>query len=280
MAQGRRGGRRGAVVVVAAVVAAAGMLACTGAQAMQGQQSARGPQSQAYFVCPNGPCTDTYDAAFGPTPIDDIKLGGGYWDVTWSITPPPTSPFVLSATAAAPGQPLTGVDAANALDQFFDTIPPPVHYCCADVGEQAITAFAPGAAPGSGTPFLADVAVPTPGYGAQTEYTNVFEIGGDANGQAEYTIWTPVAPPTHVPELSGTGLGGAAAMLAFGIAFLRGRRRAVAGAALVGALCAGGAHARVLMCGSSARVRTRLTLRSARVGQASAATPIPPLLMI
>jgi len=241
-------------------VAALGALASAGAQA---RQSSGGPnsQSQAYFVCGNGPCTDTYGAAYGPTPIDDIKLGGGYWDVTWSTTQPATSPFVLSTTTAKPGQPLTGIDAANALDAFYDRIPRPTGYCCNDVGEQAITAFGPGG-PGvylgpNSLSYAADVASPYPGYGATAEYVGhlgnqIGWIGPGANSAGEYTIWTPVAAPTHVPELDATGLGGAAAMLAFGIALLRGRRRAVAGAALVGALSVGGAQAQVLMCGASA----------------------------
>ena len=215
-------------------VAAAGLLACAGAQARQG---GGGPnsQSQAYFVCtPNvGYCTDPYDAAFYPTPIDDIKLGGGYWDVTWSQTAPATSPFVLSTTTAKPGQPLTGIDAANALVAFYDEIPPPVHYCCADIGEQAITAFSPAAASfplGEAPTTPGDVASPVPGYGAYAVYTSnlsnqISDIGPGANEQGEYTIWTPVAAPTRAPELDATGLGSAATLLLGALAVVRGRRR-------------------------------------------------------
>ena len=214
-------------------MALAGLLASAGAEAMQGG-GGQNSQSQAYFVCPNGGYCDPYQAAFGPTPIDDIKLGGGYWDVTWSQTAPATSPFVLSTTTAKPGQPLTGIDAANALVAFYDEIPPPVNYCCADNGYQAITAFSPGAA--SGLAGLApttpgDVAEPFPGYGAIALYApnlrnQISFIGGTNGGYAgEYTIWTPVAAPTHVPELDTSGLSGAATLLLGALAVVRGRHR-------------------------------------------------------
>jgi hypothetical protein len=55
------------------------------------------------------------------TGIDDIVVDGDAFNVAFTHTLPSSSPFVFSYDAAAPGQPLTGVDAANALQSFLRT---------------------------------------------------------------------------------------------------------------------------------------------------------------
>src|SRR5271156_4405475 len=70
-----------------------------------------------HFECGTIACS-----AFGNQPItgiDNVVVDGEYFNVAFSDTQ--NTPFVFSSTAAGSGQPLTGVDAANALDAFYAT---------------------------------------------------------------------------------------------------------------------------------------------------------------
>jgi hypothetical protein len=193
--------------------------------------------AQAYLVCGNVACADPYDDAFdagtGPghtTGIDDLKLGGGFWDVAFTFTEPAESPFALSTTTAAPGQPLTGIDAGNALQRFYGSIPLPSDYDISDVGQAFITAFGPG------TNGWQQFDVALPGIGTQT---NGFQNGGVTSESAEqvevkadtylgaaYTVWTRAAATTQSPEISNTGAGSGLALILAGVALMRGRKPA------------------------------------------------------
>jgi hypothetical protein len=78
--------------------------------------------AQTHFECGTVSCS-----AFGSgviTAIDDLVVDGHAFNVTFTSTP--TSTFLFSSHTSAPGQPLTGVDAANALDAFYSTQQGPV----------------------------------------------------------------------------------------------------------------------------------------------------------
>jgi hypothetical protein len=73
--------------------------------------------ADASFVCGPVPCS-----AFGTgviTGIDDLVVDGDHFDVTFSHAQDST--FAFSYFSSLPGQTVTGVDAANALDAFYDT---------------------------------------------------------------------------------------------------------------------------------------------------------------
>src|SRR6516164_3446143 len=76
-----------------------------------------------HFECGTVACS-----AFGSaviTAIDDVVVGGEHFNVTFSNLMQSTT-FQFSSKTAAPGHPLTGVDAANALDAFYATQQGPV----------------------------------------------------------------------------------------------------------------------------------------------------------
>ena len=76
-----------------------------------------------HFECGTVACS-----AFGSsviTAIDDVVVGGEHFNVTFSNLMQGTT-FLFSSHASAPGQPLTGVDAANALDAFYATQQGPI----------------------------------------------------------------------------------------------------------------------------------------------------------
>jgi hypothetical protein len=170
------------------------------------------------------------------TGINDLKVGGNLFDVSFTATAPTSSPFVLSQTTAAAGQPLTGVNAGNSISAFFGALLPPYsngYGIAGDPGAAFITAFAPAGSMSTnyfGATELWDVAETSVGGGAVP--TKVFGNNGfSANGQSIvdnngnqifYTKWTPIA----APEIDPVSTTSALALLFGGLAVLRGRRPA------------------------------------------------------
>jgi hypothetical protein len=170
------------------------------------------------------------------TAIDDLNVRGEVFDVSFSTTAPTSSPFVLSSSAAAPGQPLTGVDAGNAIGAFYASLQPPYggpggYGIAGDPGPAFITAFKPAGALSAeyyGATELWDVGETF--VGAPYERTLVFGNNGfSANGgpgiisnngnEVYYTSWTPVA----APEMDPLSAMSAMTLLFGGLLVLRGR---------------------------------------------------------
>jgi hypothetical protein len=206
--------------------------------------------AQAYFECGSTACGSgvtpfdiaAYYAGHPGSPpevytgINDLNVRGELFDVSFSTTAPTSSPFVLSSSAAALGQPLTGVDAGNAIGAFYASLRPPYggpagYDITGDPGPAFITAFAPAGALSAnyyGAMELWDVGETF--VGAAYERTLVFGNNGfSANGgpgiisnngnEVFYTSWTPIAAP-EIDPVSGLS----AMMLLFGgLAVLRGR---------------------------------------------------------
>jgi hypothetical protein len=198
------------------------------------------------FVCGTVACS-----AFGSQPItgiDNLVVDGDHFDVTFSNTPETTSPFLFSSYAAASGQPLTGVDAANALDAFYATQQGPNPQddgpgIFAQVGgvdveiSSLVTAYQVSSTPGVvnidvTTPFLGgghqgpvlqapDVGDGVPGAGAGVAVSHI-NNAALCGSFATCTVWTPIA----APEISPVSAPSALTLLLGCLAVLRGRRPA------------------------------------------------------
>jgi len=203
-------------------------------------------ESQAYFECGNVACASNVDP-YGPvtTGINNLNVGGDLFNVTFTSTQPAVSPFVLSTTTAAPGQPLTGIDAGLALTAFYGAqkATAPGNYFtifAGDPGPAFVTAFAPAGSlasqfqydPNNPVLEVADVAqtvlaasfgqVAEEGYFSSSIHWHLI------NGPLpNYTTWTAVAAPAPVaaPEVDPTCAGSGLAFLIGGLAALLGRRR-------------------------------------------------------
>lgn len=194
----------------------------------------------AYLECGSVACAGAGNNPFNiaVTGVDDLSVAGQLYDVSFASAQPASSPFVFSSHAAAPGRSLTGIDAGNALSAFYGAIPPPYdgYPIAGDPGPAFITAFAPSGALRAayfGATELWDVAQTSVGGGAL--HAQVFGNNGfsatdqpivDNNGdEVYYTKWTAIAAPEMDPNVVGSGF----ALLAGGIAILRGRRTAGVG---------------------------------------------------
>jgi hypothetical protein len=169
------------------------------------------------------------------TGIDDLKVDGHLFDVSFTATAPTSSPFLLSQTTAAAGQPPTGVDAGNAISAFYGALLPPYngYGVAGDPGAAFITAFAPAGSLSAsyfGATELWDVAetlvgggaVPTKVFGNNGFSANGQDIVDNNGNQVFYTKWTPIAAPEMDPASATSAL----ALLFGGLAVLRGRRPA------------------------------------------------------
>jgi hypothetical protein len=163
------------------------------------------------------------------TGIDDLKVDGHLFDVSFTNTQPTSSPFGLSQTAAGAGQPPNGVDAGNGVSSFYGALRPPYaggYDVAGDPGAAFITAFAPAGSLSSkyfGATELWDVSETLVGGGPVA--TKIFGNNGfgivDNNGnQVFYTVWTPVA----APEIDPISTTGGLTLLLGGLAILRSAR--------------------------------------------------------
>jgi hypothetical protein len=192
--------------------------------------------AQAYLECGTaacGPSVQPWDTA-ATTGINDLKVDGNLFDVSFTTTQPASSPFVLSASAAAPGQPLTGIDAANAIGAFYGGLLPPYdgYDITGDQGPAFITAFAPAGALSAeyfGNTELLDAEQTFVGGGSGGRVavvgSNLYVTpSGDSFINQDYgvfyTTWTPIA----APEVDPTSTASSLTLLLGALAVLRGRR--------------------------------------------------------
>lgn len=210
-------------------------------------------ESQAYLECGNVACDVHSNAPFaGATGINDLNVDGDLFDVSFMGTAPATSPFVLSSSTAAPGQPITGVDAAEAISLYYGALEPPFlggYPYAGDQGPIFITSFGPaGSLSSVFTQFgeqpvteLYDAVQTYVGgdYNAGGNFYNVAEAGTQGNSFSDlrtasgagpfnaesnpvlYTTWTPIAAPEIDLSSGSTGI----ALLLGGIAVQRGRQQ-------------------------------------------------------
>jgi hypothetical protein len=197
--------------------------------------------AQAYLECGNaacGPSVQPWSTSL-TTGINDLYVGGNLFDVSFTTTAPASSPFVLSSTTAAPGQPLTGIDAANAIGNFYGGLLPPYagYDITGDQGPAFITAFAPAGALSSeyfGSTELLDAeqTIVGGGWGGSAAVVGSgfnSTAGGDgpfitADYGVFYTVWTPIAAPIAAPEISPASAPAGLTLLLGCLAVLRGRR--------------------------------------------------------
>jgi hypothetical protein len=196
-------------------------------------------ESQAYFACG---CAVLDPWGGGGGGIDNLNVGGDFFDVTFTSTAPATSPFVLSDSTAAPGQPLTGIDAGNAIAAFYATLQPPYangYFLAGDPGPAFITAFGPAGSLSSvffGSTELFDIVETTVGssgtvtldghpYATNSMFFNAEgqPLGVIGSGPF-YTTWTPIAA-IAAPEIDPVSAMSAMTLLFGSLAVLRGRRR-------------------------------------------------------
>jgi hypothetical protein len=190
----------------------------------------------ANFVCGNVACSP-FTTSQPITGIDDLSVRGGLFDVTFSNTLTP-SPFLFSYSVSGSGQPLTGIDAANALDAFYSSQVGPSGSAGPGIitGTGFVLNYAT-AYQNSGIPGIIDVDLVEPFLGlpstpvqeatldsTSSQVTVVqMSAGGLCSASAACTIWTPVA----APEISLGSASTALLLLTGTLAVLRGRRGGV-----------------------------------------------------
>jgi hypothetical protein len=194
-------------------------------------------ESQAYLMCGTVACAPNINDVFFVgvvTGIDDLNVGGDLFDVAFMSTAPVTSPFVLSDSTAGPGQPLTGIDAADAISEVYALLVPPFgsYPLGGDPGPAFITAFEPAGSLSSeyfGATTLWDVAqtivggTAKPGqvFGNNGFSTSPGVLSDNGGNEIYYTTWTPIAAPEIDPNATASGV----ALLLGGLAILRGRKQ-------------------------------------------------------
>lgn len=205
--------------------------------------------AQAYLECGSVACapnsgTVYFVGAGEVTGINDLNVDGDLFDVTFTTTEPATSPFVLSSSTAAPGQPITGIDAADAISAVYGSLPPPYggYPIAGDQGPVIITSFGPAgslseeftqfgeqpvtelydaAQTNVGVDYHNDAEVGTPGsFALLRTASGSSPINAVAN-EVAYTIWTPIA----APEVDLNSAASGVALLLGGLAVLRGRKQ-------------------------------------------------------
>jgi lipoprotein-anchoring transpeptidase ErfK/SrfK len=182
--------------------------------------------AQAHFECGTVACS-----AFGSAPItaiDDVVVGGARFDVTFSNTQDTT--FAFSQLPSTTGHPLTGMDAADALDAFYATQKGPNLY---DEGPgiyaqvngvdtevyNLVTAFGT-----TKTPGVTNIDMTQPFLGLTNPNAQALQVTSSAlcSSLATCTVWTRI--PAAAPEMSNVSTASALIMLLGFLAVLRGRR--------------------------------------------------------
>jgi hypothetical protein len=223
------------------------LCAAIGALSFSGLVSA-----QAYLECGTAACGPSVQpwSTNLTTGINDLNVGGDLFDVSFTTTQPASSPFVLSTSAALPGQPLTGIDADSAISNFYANLPPPygtgpgAYPIVGDQGPAFITAFGPAGSASSdffGSTQIFDAVQSIVGGGNGDGFDG--EVGQVGNGQfyppaaaaggplnsnygVFYTTWTPISAIT-APEIDPASTVGALTLLLGSVVVLRGRRRGI-----------------------------------------------------
>ncbi len=188
-------------------------------------------------------------SAFGSQPItgiNDVVVDGDHFDVAFTNTPDST--FLFSSHASSSGQPLTGVDAANALDAFYATQQGPIPQADGPTilaqidGVDTFVTNIVTAYQASGTAGLIDIDITEPFLGISLPPTVMAADAGDGvtgatsvvvshvgsgflcSASATCVKWTPIAAPVNAPEISGASAVSALTLLLGCLAVLRGRR--------------------------------------------------------
>jgi hypothetical protein len=133
------------------------------------------------------------------TGIDDLVVGGVHFNVTFSSTPEPT-PFLFSYDAAAAGQPLTGVDAGIALNEFYaaQQVPgyaegPGIFARVAGVGDEVVFFLTTGYGPSStGLTGHTYVDFTEPLLGLPNSVISTLDVTGNSVCVDVCIVWTPV----------------------------------------------------------------------------------------
>jgi hypothetical protein len=182
--------------------------------------------AQTHFECGTVACS-----AFGSAPItaiDDVVVGGERFDVTFSNKQDTT--FAFSQFPSTTGHPLTGIDAAYALDAFYATQKGPnpfddgpgIYAQVNGVDTEVfdlVTAFGTTKTPGITN---VDVTEPFLGIAAPNAQASKVSSGFLCSSFATCTVWTRV--PAAAPEMSHVSTPSALIMLLGFLAVLRGRR--------------------------------------------------------
>jgi len=182
--------------------------------------------AQTHFECGTAACS-----AFGSAPItaiDDVVVGGERFDVTFSNTQSTT--FAFSQIPSITGHPLTGMDAANALDAFYATQKganvfddgPGIYAQVNGVDTEVyniVTAFGT-----TKTPGITNIDMTEPFLGIAYANAQASEVSNNfmCSSSATCTVWTRI--PTSAPEMSAVSTSSALIMLLGFLAVLRGRR--------------------------------------------------------
>jgi hypothetical protein len=186
-----------------------------------------------HFECGTVACS-----AFGNLPItgiDNVVVDGDHFNVTFSNTQDST--FAFSNYIAASGHPLTGVDAANALNAFYATQQGPIPQddgpgIIAKVGGVDVEVlYIETAYQATGTPgiFNVDLTEPSLGFPYQTvleanqQNSEVIAVSGvGSRCLVTCTVWTPIA----APEISSVSAPAGLTLLLGSLLVLLGRRPA------------------------------------------------------
>jgi lipoprotein-anchoring transpeptidase ErfK/SrfK len=182
--------------------------------------------AQTHFECGSVACS-----AFGSAPItaiDNVVVGGEHFDVTFSNTQ--SSTFAFSQFPSMMGHPLTGIDAADALDAFYATQKGPNIYddgpgIYAQVNGvdtevyDLVTAFGTTKTPGITN---IDTTQPFLGINYPNAQASQVSTGSLCSSSATCTVWTRI--PASAPEISIVSTTSALTMLLGFLAVLRGRR--------------------------------------------------------
>jgi hypothetical protein len=167
--------------------------------------------AQTTFECGSVACS-----AFGNQPItgiDDLVVGGDHFDVTFSTTQDST--FLFSSHAAAAGQPLTGVDAANALDAFYATQMGPnpqddgpgIFARIGGVDVDVLNIVTASQTTGTRGVVNIDITEPFLGISVPGDVAAIpVGAGFLCSSGATCTVWTPVAAPEISPASSTAAL--------------------------------------------------------------------------
>jgi hypothetical protein len=182
--------------------------------------------AQTHFECGTVACS-----AFGTAPItaiDDVVVGGEHFDVTFSNRQDTT--FAFSQFPSMTGHPLTGIDAAYALDSFYATQKGPnvfddgpgIYAQVNGVDTEVldlVTAFGTTKTPGI---INVDITEPFLGIAAPNAQALQVSSGYLCSSGATCTVWTRI--PASAPEISPVARSSALTMLLGFLAVLRGRR--------------------------------------------------------
>jgi len=182
--------------------------------------------AQTHFECGTVTCS-AFDAA-PITAIDDVVVGGEHFDLTFSNRLDTT--FAFSQFSSTTGHPLTGIDAADALDAFYATQKGPSLY---DEGPgiyaqvngvdtevyDIVTAFGK-----TKTPGVANIDMTQPFLGVTNPNAQATQVSSSfmCSSGATCTVWTRI--PAAAPEISVVSTSSALTMLLGFLAVLRGRR--------------------------------------------------------